>query len=138
MSANRHIAVLLICCFSAYLVHNLVPHHHSEIVQSPVASHCDHDHEGSDEHERQHDHDRDAKEPSSHCHAFNDATFQKCSAPSIRPWEGVLQTMLVPDQLALTEENQGGSAFRITLRELPCRSAVYLSTRGLRAPPMYA
>ncbi len=52
MTIKRYIAGLLLICFSAFLGHNLVPHHHhSEVFHSPIATDCpfEHgDHQGHD------------------------------------------------------------------------------------------
>jgi hypothetical protein len=139
MNANRYIAALLICCFSAFLGHNLVPHHHhSEVYHSPIATHCpfEHgDHQG-------HDHDADAEsntdKPPTHCHAFNDVVFKKHSAPVIRPWTGISQAMMVPGQTRLPEQEQDLSTYTSAVIKLPCKTADYLGSRGLRAPPVFA
>lgn len=72
-------AMLLLICFSAFLGHNLVPHHHhSEVFLNPIATGCpvQHDdhhacdlpHDGKDPHQG---------DSSTHCHAFNDVVFDK-------------------------------------------------------------
>lgn len=139
MHANRYIAALLICCFSAFLGHNLVPHHHhSEVYQSPIATNCPLDH--GDNHG--HDHDADTESNTdrhpTHCHAFNDVVFEKHSIPAIRPWTGILQAMMVPEQSKLPVEEQHLSPYTYAVLKLPCKNAVYLGSRDLRAPPLLA
>ena len=135
MKVQKHIATLLLVCFSAYLVHNLIPHHHhSEISHSPLATNCPFDHEDTHEH----DHDADTGEHSTYCHAFNNVVFEKHSVPVIRPWSGSIPAMLVPGQVKLPEEIQGRSPYENTVLKLPCKYAIYLGSRDLRAPPLYA
>ena len=133
MNARRYIAALLICCFSAYLGHNLVPHHHhAEVYHSPVASDCPF------EHEDPHDHDHDGDEHPTHCHAFNDVVFEKYTTPVVRPWTGILQTMMIPGQVQLPVEDQDQSPIKYVALKLPCKSAIHLGSRDLRAPPLLA
>jgi len=133
MTIKRHIAGLLLICFSAFLGHNLVPHHHhSEIYLSPIATDCPFEHGETQKHE----HNHDADEHPTHCHAFNDVVFEKYSVPVLRPWTGSLQAMIVPQQSKLPEVEQGHSPNTFIVLKLPCKNAVYLGSRDLRAPPV--
>lgn len=139
MEVNRHIAALLLVCFSVFLGHNLVPHHHhSEVVSSPIANECPLDH--SDQHGQEHpvDPGTDAEKHSTHCHAFNDLVFEKYNTPTIRPWISGIPAMLVPGKPALPEENQKPALQTYTVLKTPCRTALYLGSRDLRAPPLLA
>jgi hypothetical protein len=76
MTGQPHIARLLFLCFSAFLAHSLIPHHHhAELViiqpgESCPIKHKDQNHPG--------DHP-------SHCHAFNELAFSKPDMPDIDP-----------------------------------------------------
>jgi len=133
MKINRIISGILLFCFSAFLGHNLVPHHHhSEIFHSPIATTCPFEH--SDTHE----HDHAADEHPTHCHAFNDVIFKKYNAPSLRPWAGSIQAMMVPGTFTLPEEEQLCSPYIYAVLKPPCIPVVYLGSRDLRAPPVFS
>ena len=71
-----HIARLLFLCFSAFLAHNLVPHHHhAELVIIRPGESC------PIEHKDQH---KPGDHPS-HCHAFNELAFSKPDVSDIDP-----------------------------------------------------
>ena len=139
MRFSKLIAGLLLICFSAYLGHNLVPHHHhTEVYQNPLATDCPFEH--GDHHG--HDHDAEAESPADghpvHCHAFNDVVFKKYSAPALRPWTNSIQPVLVPGQSEVPEQSQYLSPHRFTGLKLPCRAALFPGSRDLRAPPVSA
>ena len=135
MTFKKYIAGLLLICFSVFLGHNLVPHHHhSEVFHTPISSACPIEH--GDTHE--HDHDADSNEHPTHCHAFNDVVFQKYNAPALRPNAGTVQSMMVPGQTKLLEEEQHASTHIFAFLKLPCKKAIYLGSRDLRAPPVFA
>ena len=137
MRFRKLIGNLLLICFSAFLGHNLVPHHHhTEVYNSPIASDCPFEH--SDHHG--HDHGDDAESGTEnhplHCHAFNDVVFQKYSAPELRPLTTDIQAMITPWQFSLTGEIHYSSPHGHAVLKLPCRIAVYPGSIGLRAPPV--
>ena len=133
MHIKRYIAGFLFICFSAFLGHNLVPHHHhSEVFHSPITTDCPFEHGDT----KEHDHDTD--EQPTHCHAFNDVVFEKHIVPALRPWAGSLQAMMVPGQSKLPEEEQHLSPYTFVVLKLPCKTALYLGSRDLRAPPVFA
>ncbi|MEA3460444.1 MAG: hypothetical protein U9R49_01105 [Bacteroidota bacterium] len=127
----RIISGILLLCFSAFLGHNLVPHHHSEELHSPIATSCPLEHGDT------HDHDHDADEHPTHCHAFNDVVFEKFNAPSLRPWTGSIQAMIVPGASKLPEKEQHCSPYIYAVLKPLCVTAVYLGSRDLRAPPVF-
>lgn len=133
MVIKRHIAGLLLICFSAFLGHNLVPHHHhSEIYHSPLTTECPLEHDETQNHE----HNHDSKEHPTHCHAFNDVVFEKYSVPILRPWAGTQLALIVPGQPSLPEVEPGHSSNTFVVLKLPCKTAAYLGSGGLRAPPV--
>ena len=139
MSLSRPISNLLLICFSAFLGHNLVPHHHhSEVYYNPIATDCPFEHE--DHHGNEHD--QDAKsvpaEHPTHCHAFNDLVFQKFSAPELHPWTGSTQALLTPCHSSLSEEGQFTSPHKYADLKLPRRNTIFPGSTGLRAPPVFA
>jgi hypothetical protein len=135
MKIKRHIAGLLLICFSVFLGHNLVPHHHhSEASISPIASACpvEHgDHQG-------HDHDNDAatetEEHPTHCHAFNDVVFVNYKVAINNPGTSQLVSM---QAIALEEPPMLSSSLYILVK-LPCKSHADIGTRPQRGPPVFA
>ena len=139
MKIKGHIAGLLLICFSVFLGHNLVPHHHhSEAFHSPITTDCPFEHGDQKGHDHSCNNKADADSHPVHCHAFNDVVFEKYSAPALRPWTGSIQAMLVPWQLKLAEEAQYSSPRSYTVFKLPHRTVNYPGSRGLRAPPALA
>jgi len=133
MNTNRYIAGLLLICFSAFLGHNLVPHHHhSEVFHTPITADCPFEHGDS------HEHDHDADEHPTHCHAFNDVVFEKYTTPSIRPGTLSMLAMMVPVQSALPDETQHRCSYTFVVLKPPYLPVVYLGSRDLRAPPVFA
>jgi hypothetical protein len=133
MKMYRFISGILLLCFSAYLGHNLVPHyHHSETCQNPIATECPFEHGDTNEH------DHDADEHPTHCHAFNDVVFEKHNVPALHPWAGSIQAMMVPGASKLPEEKQYCSPYIYAVLKPPCITVVYLGSRDLRAPPVFA
>ena len=133
MRVQRYISTLLLVCFSVFLGHNMIPHHHhSEVLHNPLATNCPIDHEDS------HEHEHDAGEQPTHCHAFNAVVFDMYNTLTIRPWTGSIQAMLVPGQLTLPENIQHRSPYEYAILKLPCKSVISLGSVGLRAPPVFA
>ena len=133
MTIKRHIAGLLLICFSAFLGHNLVPHHHhSELYHSPLTTDCPFEHGETQKNE----HNHDSEEHPTHCHAFNDVVFEKYSVPLLRPWAGSSLALIVPGQSKLPEVKQAYTPYTFIALKLPCKTAAYLGSRNLRAPPV--
>lgn len=133
MNIHRHIAGLLLFCFSAFLGHNLVPHHHfAEDFQSSMATACplDHgDHQG---------HDRNSEEHPTHCHAFNDVVFEKYNAYASNARTSQVQIVFNTGQAWVPEVPGVLALNQSTHLILPFKSCFVLGTRALRAPPLFA
>ena len=139
MKIKRHIAGLLLICFSAFLGHNLVPHHHhSEASINPIATACPVEHSDHQGHDHDIDADTEAEEHPTHCHAFNDVVFVKYKVAINNPGTSQLLSMVVSRQaIALKEPLMFSSSLYILLK-LPCKSHADLGTRALRGPPVFA
>lgn len=139
MTIKKYIAGLLLICFSAFLGHNLVPHHHhSEVFHSPVTTHCPFEHGDHQGHDHDSDSDTDSENHPIHCHAFNDVVFEKYSAPVLKSWTSqaiialVSRFTFVPEAPLVINFNQ------FTFLKLPCSSQTDMGTRALRGPPAIA
>ena len=89
MKVYRYTGWLLMICFSAFLGHGLVPHHHhGETFLNPIATDC------PVQHEDQHCSGQE-KHPV-HCHAFNDVVFEKFQTQVLAPLYGQHLVMAVP------------------------------------------
>jgi hypothetical protein len=130
MKVNRYLASLLLLCFSVFLGHNLVPHHHhSEVSPSPIATACPSEHS---------DADAEAQEHPTHCHAFNDVVFVNYKVTINNPSTGQLLSKVVSGQAIALEEPLMLTSSLYILLKLPSKSHVDLGTRALRGPPSYA
>ena len=139
MTIKRYIAGLLLICFSAFLGHNLVPHHHhSEVFHSPIATDCPFEHGDHQGHDHDNDADTNSEEHPSHCHAFNDVVFQKYNAPVIKFWTDQTQVTPVSSQTFVPEAPLVITSKLFTFLKLPCRSHTDIGTRALRGPPALA
>jgi len=137
MNVNRYIAALLFFCFSAFLGHNLVPHHHhSEIFHSPIATDCPFEH--GDQHGHDHDSDTESDHHPVHCHAFNDVVFEKYTNLVGGPWNLQAQSMFVAGKSLDPEVPQTAPRSLFTDLKLPCKSHTDIGSRALRAPPSVA
>jgi len=125
-------------CFSAFLGHNLVPHHHhTEVYHSPIATDCPFEHGDHQGHDHDSDADADAEEHPIHCHAFNDVVFEKYNASINNPSTGQVLAMVVSQQTLALEEPLILTSSQFILLKLPCKSHTDLGTRALRAPPFF-
>jgi len=130
MKVNRYLAGLLLLCFSVFLGHNLVPHHHhSEVSLSPIATACPSEHS---------DTDAEAEEHPTHCHAFNDVVFVKYKVTINNPSTGQLLSKVASGQAIAPEEPLMLTSSLFILLKLPCKSHPDLGTRALRGPPSFA
>ena len=136
MKVHRYIATLLLICFSAFLGHNLVPHHHHSTVFGPIATDCPF--EQGDQHDHDADATADADEHSTHCHAFNDVVFEKYSPPVIKSWSGQVLAMDISGQTLMPIAPPESTSSLIILRRIPFKSPTEIGTRALRAPPAFA
>jgi len=139
MNANRYIAAFFIICFSAFLGHNLVPHHHhSEVFQIPIVSDCPYEHGDHYGHDQDGVNEPETEKQPTHCHAFNDVVLEKYSTPSFRPGTFSLPAMMVPGHSYFPEGEQGFSPYPCFVLKPPYIPVVYLGSRSLRAPPVFA
>lgn len=130
MKAHRSISIFLSLCFSVFLGHNLIPHHHhSEQVSVPVSSEC------PVEHEDAHGHSPKADHKPLHCHAFNDVVFDKYQSIQI----GRLSPHLL--SLAIFSSNRMEAPLFMETSsayapwKIPDKPAEYYGVHSLRAPP---
>jgi hypothetical protein len=143
MKAYRHIAITLLICFSVFLGHDLVPHHHhSEVFHSPLTTNCPFEHGDQPKHnhdaDTDHHADTDAEANPFHCHAFNDVVFEKYRVPVNKRGTGQVQSIVVSSLILTPEVPLVGTSSSFTLFKLPCRSIKGTGTRGLRGPPAQA
>jgi len=140
MQVNRYIAWLLLMCFSAFLGHNLVPHHHhSEAYLNPIATDCPvqhNDHHDSDQEGDAKDHHSD--QHPTHCHAFNDVAFEKQQAKVLTPKIGQTRIAIAsaPDQVPDTRLTQ--VFYKYDRQKFPLRIIELYGSRNLRGPPQMA
>lgn len=120
MNLHRKIAILLLICFSAFLGHNLVPHHHiSEDLFNPLAASSPVD---------QHP---------THCHAFNDVAFDKFNPAVYNPQSIRILDMVEPEQVCDPDILSLLPASRFTFPEPDFSSRAGRGIRALRAPPSF-
>ncbi len=140
MKANRYIAILLLICFSAFLGHNLVPHHHhAEALPNPIASdcpiehkdHCSHDHDMDSE-------DRHADEYPTHCHAFNDVVFVKYNTQVVKLLSEYTLVMAVSHTDLIQDPPAKNDFYRYIFLKFPFKTIELYGSRGLRGPPVAA
>ena len=136
MNIKRYIAGLLLVCFSVFLGHNLVPHHHhSEVLNNPISTDCPIEHE--DQHGHDHNSDAEANEHPTHCHAFNDVVFEKYNSPIVKPWSSQVLAILVSSQTFVPEVPLDLVSSQYIILKLPCSSCTDIGTRALRGPPAF-
>ncbi len=132
MNIKRYIAGLLLVCFSVFLGHNLVPHHHhSGVFNNPIATDCPFEH-GHD-----HDSDAEANQHPTHCHAFNDVIFENYSAPVVKPWSNQVLAILASSQTIVPELPLDLVSSQYIILKLPCSFRTDIGTRALRGPPAF-
>ncbi len=134
MNIKRYIAGLLLVCFSVFLGHNLVPHHHhSEVFNSPIATDCPFEH--GDQHGHDHDSDAETNEHPTHCHAFNDVIFEKYNSPVVKPWSSQVPIKLVSSQTIIPKLPLDLVSSQYIILKIPCSSYTDIGTRALRRGP---
>ena len=140
MKANRYIAILLLFCFSAFLGHNLVPHHHhAEALLNPIARDCPIEHE--DHHSHNHDADgvdHHADKQPTHCHAFNDVVFKKYNTQVVRLLSGYALVMTVSHTDLTQDPPVKNDFYRYNFLKLPLKTIKLYGSRDLRGPPLAA
>lgn len=133
MKAHRYISILLTLCFSVFLGHNLIPHHHhAEQVIVPVATECPVDH--GDTHEHHHDADHDPL----HCHAFNDVAFDKYNTLQIEEVSTNIQTLTIPTEVSREAPVPTEILSFYFQFKIPDKPSDYFGARSLRGPPVVA
>jgi len=133
MKAHRYISISLTLCFSVFLGHNLIPHHHhSEQVMVPVSTECPVDLGDTDENHHDADHDP------LHCHAFNDVVFDKYN--SIRIWEvnSHIFTLAIPSEVSVVAPLPTEILSTYFQFKIPDKPSDYFGDRSLRGPPVAA
>lgn len=130
MKVRSYISLILSICFSVFLGHNLIPHHHhSEQVNVPLAAECPIDHGDT------HEHEHDGEDFPLHCHAFNDVVFDKYNAIQVPVQSQDLTTLLFPltfKVIATPARNISSHYIQI---KIPDKRLAYYGARSLRAPP---
>ncbi len=135
MRFNRYIAGFLILCFSAFLGHNLIPHHHyPDLCGSPVSSACPLQHGNQTGH---HDQGCDENLPRTHCHAFNDVVLEKFSVPETIPVRLQMRLMEIPRQTRISQLPAANSRSLDNSLTLPGYDEPAMGIRTLRAPPLF-
>ena len=125
MDGNRQISLILILCFSIFLGHNLIPHHHDGgFANIAMTGECSFDHV---------DHD-----PPNHCHAFNNIDFVHYSYTKIQPPVGVKLFGMVPVSKVKLEQPDSFVFKLYTTLKLPDKTPRYLGAISMRAPPISA
>jgi len=138
MKVNRYIVGLLLFCFSAFLGHSLIPHHHHFAVTGPLATDCPFEHGDQHGHEHGSNADQEAGGHPTHCHAFNDVVFEKYSTPVIKTWISPVLVLMLSSHVLVPELPLVDNSKLYSLLKLPCRSHIDEGTRALRAPPAFA
>jgi len=128
MDAKKYISLLLFTCFSVFLVHNLVPHHHhSEAINFVVDDHCPVDHE---------DH-HDSDDQPKHCHAFNGIDFVKYNSADLLQPVRIISTLAVPPARIQLEPSSTLKLHSYLCLKIPDKSIDFFGAISLRAPPIY-
>jgi len=140
MKVYRYIEILLLICFSVFLGHNLVPHHHhSESLLSPIAADCPIEHE--DKHSCAQDAEGEDHHPDhhpSHCHAFNNVVFQKHNTQVVKPISGFTRIMSVSYADLIPEPPVNSDFYCFNGLKFPIKTIELYGSRGLRGPPKAA
>lgn len=114
MKAHRYISIILTLCFSVFLGHNLIPHHHhSEQVIVPESTKCPVDHGDTEK----------------HCHAFNDVVFDKYNS---------IHTLAIPSIIAAVAPKPAEILSVYFQFKIPDKPSDYFGDHSLRGPPVVA
>jgi hypothetical protein len=129
MHATKYISLVLLICFSAFLGHNLIPHHHhADSAHIDTQGHCPVNHK---EH-------HDSDDPPSHCHAFNDVEFIKITPTYMDPPVCNATSLLFSlEEIQIEKQISYGISKYICLK-LPIKTIEYMVAIPLRAPPVYS
>jgi hypothetical protein len=130
MKAHKYISILLTLCFSVFLGHNLIPHHHhAEQVIVPVSAECPVYHVDTDV--RHHDADHDPL----HCHAFNDVVFDQYNSNQFRDVSTHSHTLSIPSFIAAVAPKPTEILSAYFQFKIPDKPSDYFGGRSLRGPP---
>lgn len=133
MRFNRYISGILILCFSAFLGHNLIPHHHyTDSFDGPVSSACPLQH---DDQSGRRGHGVNGLLPPAHCHAFNDVVLEKFSLPETIPVRLQMHLKEIPGQSGISQLPAWNIGSLDESRPLPGNDDPAMVIRALRAPP---
>jgi hypothetical protein len=138
MKGTKAISIVLSICFSVFLGHNLIPHHHhAEVISAPVSASCPIEHHACAEDSEHSDQKHDADEHPVHCHAFNDVVFDKFGAPSVQPHVLKINTLFADIcRTHLETIDSRIPSFYLEIK-IPDKSIGYFGARSLRAPPAF-
>lgn len=129
MNLKRLISLLLFICFSIYLGHNLIPHHHhAEVAGHPRGGDCPVDHK---------DHCNPQGHPL-HCHAFNNLDFVKYDQSVIKQPVKLLSELLTPLSPGTVDEPDAALFLRYALLKQPDITLRCFGATPMRAPPFSA
>ena len=129
MDGKGFISFLLLTCFSVFLGHNLVPHHHhAEAVNVALDGDCPTNHE---------DH-HDSEERPMHCHAFNGVDFVKYSHSIVKQPVRVISTLIVPVSKTVLEPPLIFESQRYICLIIPDKTSEFRGAISMRAPPVSA
>lgn len=128
MDPRKYISLLLLACFSVFLGHNLVPHHHhSEAINPVVDDYCPIDHE---------DH-HDSDDHPTYCHAFNGIDFVKYNNTDVLQPVRIISTLAVPPARIQLEPSLTFRFHRYLCLKIPDKSIDFFGANSLRAPPIF-
>jgi hypothetical protein len=129
MIGKNHIGQLLLLCFSVFLGHNLVPHHHhSELIIPHPGDSCPIEHE---------DHRATCDHPA-HCHAFNKVAFNKVESSVWQ--EDSRKTTVQPIAYSTAPVCMSGAPKNLaySLLKVPLFMKFWGGPAAARAPPPYS
>ncbi len=133
MKTHKYISIFLTLCFSVFLGHNLIPHHHhSEQVIVPVSTECPVDHGDTEKHHHDADHDP------LHCHAFNDVVFDKYNSTQLRGVSTHIHALAIPSIFAAVAPMPTEILSVYFQFKIPDKPSDYFGDRSLRGPPLVA
>ena len=129
MIGEKYIGQLLLLCFSVFLGHNLIPHHHhSELIITHPGESCPIEHE---------DHQTSANQPA-HCHAFNQVAFNKVESLGMQEDARKFITHTIAFIAADLHKPEASR----TLLDIPLKINLPLTSWGgtsaARAPPQFS
>jgi hypothetical protein len=140
MKVYRYTVWLLMICFSAYLGHNLVPHHHhGEAFVNPISAHCPitHEDQSCSDYGTEGENHLPGKHPL-HCHAFNDVVFEKFQTQVVRTLYGQQLITTVPCTGPVPDPAINPGSDGSTCPALLPEGIEYHGSLGLRGPPLNA